>query len=173
MAQLLAALMNTLFAAGTVPLVYTIEKFGRRRIMMYSAVALTICMAIFVAMIGLENRTNATQWTAVAAIFVYNTVFGYGWIGVCWLYGPEVREYRVAAALTCADRWIDRAPQAQARWSCCWRIRRVALLLHYRLCWRYCAAECGLEDLDLDGAVLLRRHFLRLLHVPRGTSSLI
>lgn len=90
MAQLLAALMNTLFAAGTVPLVWTIEKFGRRSILLYSAIALTICMVIFVAMIGLPNPTLATQWTAVGAIFVYNTVFGYGWIGVCWLYGPEV-----------------------------------------------------------------------------------
>lgn len=90
LAQLLAAIMNTLFAAGTIPLVYTIERVGRRNVMMYSAVVLTVCMVIFVAMIGQPNPTPATQWTAVAAIFVYNTVFGYGWIGVCWLYGPEV-----------------------------------------------------------------------------------
>ncbi|KAI9168090.1 substrate transporter [Paramyrothecium foliicola] len=89
MSQLLAAIMNTVFALGTVPLVWTIEKVGRRNVMMYSAAVLTGCMAIFVAMIGLPNPTNATQWVAVAAIFVYNTVFGYGWIGVCWLYGPE------------------------------------------------------------------------------------
>ncbi|KAG7150209.1 Major facilitator superfamily transporter mfsA like protein [Verticillium longisporum] len=89
MAQLLAALMNTLFAAGTIPLVYTIEKFGRRNILMYSAVVLTMCTVVFVAIIGLPNPTGATQWTAVGAIFIYNTVFGYGWIGVCWLYEPE------------------------------------------------------------------------------------
>ena len=90
LAQLLAAIMNTFFAAGTIPLVYTIEKVGRRNVMMYSAVVLTVCMVVFVAMIGLPNPSIGTQWTAVAAIFVYNTVFGYGWIGVCWLYGPEV-----------------------------------------------------------------------------------
>jgi hypothetical protein len=90
MAQLLAAIMNTLFAAGTIPLVFTIEKVGRRAVMLWSAVALTVCMAVFVAMIGRPNPTPTTQWIAVAAIFVYNSVFGYGWIGVCWLYGPEV-----------------------------------------------------------------------------------
>jgi MFS family permease len=89
--KLLAAIMNTLFAAGTVPLVYTIEKVGRRNVMLYSAIVLTVCMSIFVAMISLPNPSAGTQWTAVAAIFVYNIVFGYGWIGVCWLYGPEVR----------------------------------------------------------------------------------
>jgi MFS family permease len=90
MAQLLAAIMNTAFALGTVPLIWTVERFGRRSILLWSAVVLTGCMVIFVTMIGLPNRTLATQWTAVAAIFVYNMVFGYGWIGICWLYGPEV-----------------------------------------------------------------------------------
>lgn len=82
--------MNTLFAAGTFPLPATIERFGRRGIMMWSAVGLTACMAIFVGMIGASKKTSGTQWTAVAAIIVYNFIFGYGWIGVCWLYGPEV-----------------------------------------------------------------------------------
>lgn len=91
MSQLLSALMNTLFAVGSVGLIFTIERFGRRNILIYSAMALTMCLVIFVAMIGLPNPTAATQWTAVAAIFVYNFVFGYGWIGVPWLYGPEVR----------------------------------------------------------------------------------
>lgn len=57
---------------------------------MYSAAGLTVCMIVFVAMIGVSDPTLATQWTAVAAVFVYNFLFGYGWIGVCWLYGPEV-----------------------------------------------------------------------------------
>ena len=103
MAQLLSALMNTLFAAGSVPLIFTIERFGRRKILMYSGATLTICLVIFVAMIGLPNRTDATQWTAVGAIFVYNFVFGYGWIGVPWLYGPEVRSQEVKTPL---QEWL-------------------------------------------------------------------
>jgi MFS family permease len=91
LSQLLAAVMATCFAAGTYPLPWTIERFGRRKILIWSAVILTICMIIFVAMIGLPNPTIATQWVAVASIIVYNFVFGYGWIGVPWLYGPEVR----------------------------------------------------------------------------------
>jgi MFS family permease len=92
LAHLLTAIMNTLFAAGTVPLVFTIERVGRRGVLIWSAMVWTICMVIFVAMIGLPNPTVATQWIAVTAIFVYNIVFGYGWIGVCWLYGPEVSD---------------------------------------------------------------------------------
>ncbi|OAL03659.1 general substrate transporter [Phaeosphaeriaceae sp. SRC1lsM3a] len=108
-AQLLAAVMNTLFAAGTVPLVFTIERVGRRAVLLWSAVALTVCMVVFVAMIGLPNPTPATQWTAVAAIFVYNSVFGYGWIGVCWLYGPEIAPLKLrhtGAAAGAFGEWL-------------------------------------------------------------------
>lgn len=93
MSQLLAAVMNTTFAAGSFLLPGTIERFGRRSIMIYSATGLTVCMTIFVAMIGAPHPTLATQWTAVAAAFLYNFIFGYGWIGVCWLYGPEVPSF--------------------------------------------------------------------------------
>ncbi|KAH6632880.1 general substrate transporter [Boeremia exigua] len=108
-AQLLAAVMNTLFAAGTIPLVFTIERVGRRAVLLWSAVALTGCMIVFVAMIGLPNPTPATQWTAVAAIFVYNSVFGYGWIGVCWLYGPEIAPLKLrhtGAAAGAFGEWL-------------------------------------------------------------------
>lgn len=82
--------MATGFAAGTYPLPWTIERLGRRNILIWSAVILTICMIVFVTMIGLSHPSAATQWVAVAAIVLYNFVFGYGWIGVPWLYGPEV-----------------------------------------------------------------------------------
>lgn len=90
LSQLLAAVMNTIFAIGSLFLPSTIEIFGRRNILMYSAGGLTICLSIFVAMIGSPGPTLAKQWIAVAAIIVYNLILGYGWIGVCWLYGPEV-----------------------------------------------------------------------------------
>jgi MFS family permease len=106
LAQLLAAIMNTLFATGTVGLPFTIERFGRRNILIYSAAGLTICMAVFVAMIAQANPTPSTQWTAVAFVVVYNFIFGYGWIGVCWLYGPEVSLMSSIADVIFADQHI-------------------------------------------------------------------
>ena len=110
MSQLLAAVMNTFFAIGTyckprqplsvkhtltLPSVTpgTIEKFGRRAIMLWSAVVLGISMLIFTVMIALPNPTLATQWTAIAFVIIYNLAFGYGWVGCPWLYGPEVRPF--------------------------------------------------------------------------------
>lgn len=88
--QLLAAVMNTCFAIGSFFTPSTIERFGRRKIMIYSTGGLTICLAVFIGMISSPDPTLAKQWMAVAAIAIYNIIFGYGLIGVCWLYGPEV-----------------------------------------------------------------------------------
>lgn len=109
LSQLLAAVMNTIFAIGSFFLPSTIEKFGRRNILMYSAGGLTICLSIFVAMIGSPGPTLAKQWVAVAAIIVYNFIFGYGWIGVCWLYGPEIAplQFRhIGGAASAFGEWL-------------------------------------------------------------------
>ncbi|RVX74849.1 hypothetical protein B0A52_01126 [Exophiala mesophila] len=90
LSQLLAAVMNTGFALGTVPLPWVIERLGRRRIMIWSAVALTAFMTVFVAMIGLPSPSTATQYTAVACIACWNFIFGFAFIGIPWLYGPEI-----------------------------------------------------------------------------------
>lgn len=87
---LLAAVMNTLLAIGTFLLPPTIERFGRRPIMLWSAVGCTVCMLVFVIMINLPTQTVATGWTAVAFVIMYNFFFGYGYAGVPWLYGVEV-----------------------------------------------------------------------------------
>jgi len=82
--------MNTMFAIGTYFLPSTIERFGRRPIMLWTALGCAISIMIFTIMISLEHPTLATQWTAVAFVIIYNFLFGYGWVGCPWLYGPEV-----------------------------------------------------------------------------------
>lgn len=88
--QLLAAVMETCFALGTWPLPWTIERFGRRKIMLWGAFAVSICMLVFIIMIGLPHQTKATEWTAVACVIAWMFIFGYSWNGAPWVYGPEV-----------------------------------------------------------------------------------
>lgn len=69
--QLLAAVMNTLFAIGTWFTPFLIERWGRRPMMFWTAVVCTITMAVFLAMQGLEHKTLATQWTAVVFVIIF------------------------------------------------------------------------------------------------------
>lgn len=92
LSQLLAAVMNTLFAAGTFFTPATIERGGRRGIMLWSGGVLSVLMLIFTVLVNLgeARTTDATQWAAVAALVAFVLVFGYGWIGIPWLYPSEV-----------------------------------------------------------------------------------
>lgn len=90
----------------------------------------------------------------------------YGWVGVCWLYGPEVSPDYTDLDHN-ADH-LDRTTQVPSCRRCSRSIRRMALLFHHCLCRRHCLEQCWMEDLDLDAAFLRSRNSIRLLHVPRG-----
>ncbi|CAN9172310.1 unnamed protein product [Alternaria alternata] len=109
LAQLLSAVMNTMFALGTYLLPATIERFGRQSIMLWSALVLALLMTVFVALIGLPKPTLGTQWGAAAIICVWNMVFGYGWVGVPWLYGPEIaplQQRHIGGAAGAFGEWL-------------------------------------------------------------------
>ncbi|KNG48354.1 sugar transporter stl1 [Stemphylium lycopersici] len=109
LSQLLAAVMNTMFALGTYPLPPTIERFGRQRVMLYSAFVCALLMTAFVALIGIPNPTISMQWGAAVVICIWNMVFGYGWVGVPWLYGPEIaplKHRHVGGAAGAFGEWL-------------------------------------------------------------------
>ena len=89
-ASLIAALSLTVQWMGSWVCIPTIERIGRRRIMIFTASIEACCMLIFVVLNMIENKTNATQWAAAMIMFPYLFFYGWGWVGCPWLYGPEV-----------------------------------------------------------------------------------
>lgn len=91
--SILAGVVTTFFAISTIPLVFTIEKLGRRTIMIGGSVVIIIALSIFMAMIGIpeDSKSTATQWVGVVMIILFHCCFGYAWNGVPWLYPIEVR----------------------------------------------------------------------------------
>lgn len=82
--------MNTIFALSCFPPIWTIERHGRRPMMFWTAGGCGICLIVFIAVQSVKTQTTALGWVAVAAIIIYNIIFGYGWLGPPWVYGPEV-----------------------------------------------------------------------------------
>lgn len=69
-------------------------------------------MLIYVVITTLPpSMTNvATNWTAVVIIILYEVIFAFGWLGTCWVYGPEIAplKYRhVAGSLGAAGEWFS------------------------------------------------------------------
>jgi hypothetical protein len=69
-------------------------------------------MLIYIVLTTLPPHmtTVGTNWAAVAIIILYEIVFAFGWLGTCWVYGPEIAplKYRhVAGSLGAAGEWFS------------------------------------------------------------------
>ncbi|KAL4891169.1 general substrate transporter [Aspergillus ambiguus] len=109
MASLLAAVSLTVQWGGSLVCIPTIERIGRRRIMMFTATVETCCMLIFVILNLIKQKSLATQWTAAMVMFPYLFMYGWGWVGCPWLYGPEIAplKYRhIGAAAGLLGVWL-------------------------------------------------------------------
>ena len=65
---------------------FIVDKYGRRALMMWGAVGLAVSMAVIGGSLSAatpENKTPAI--VATVFIFVYDTAFAIGWLGVTWV----------------------------------------------------------------------------------------
>ena len=107
--SLLSGVLNIFFALGCVPLYFTVERVGRRSVLLYGAIAMTIEITIFTVLVAVGSGHENIQWGAVAMIFIFLFTFGYAWQGCVWLYCSEIAplEYRhIGAAATAFGEWL-------------------------------------------------------------------
>lgn len=94
------------FLASWVP-VFTIEKFGRRRLMLFGAAGMSISMIILAITDSLKTTPGNIACTVF--LFVFNSCFAIGWLGMTWLYPAEIVPLKIRApanALSTSSNWI-------------------------------------------------------------------
>lgn len=109
---ILAGVLNTCFAIASYPPIWYIERVGRRAMMIWSALGCGVCMLIYIVLTTLPPHLSntGTNWGAVVIIILYEVIFAFGWLGTCWIYGPEIAplKYRhVAGSLGAAGEWFS------------------------------------------------------------------
>lgn len=85
------------FIAACVALL-VVDKYGRRKLMMWGAAGLAL--SLLVIGVSLSEATDANRKPAIVAtvfIFVYDTAFAIGWLGITWLYPAEITPIRIRA----------------------------------------------------------------------------
>ncbi|KAL5494751.1 hypothetical protein ACEPAI_212 [Sanghuangporus weigelae] len=105
--RIVAACNGTEYFLASLIAIFIIERVGRRRLMLYSAVGQTITM-ILLAILGSINNSVA-QVISCVLLFVFNSIFALGWLGMTWLYPAEIVGLRIRApanALSTASNWI-------------------------------------------------------------------
>ncbi|KAK8211458.1 hypothetical protein M8818_003111 [Zalaria obscura] len=112
-------LARILAAAGSVDYLifaciayFVIERYGRRKVMMTSAAACSICWIVIAITQGLSSKGGNSYVlgsVSVAFFFVFFASFGMGVLGVPWLYPTEINALEMrtkGASLAMATNWI-------------------------------------------------------------------
>lgn len=115
-ARVLACCLATFqTASSTIPL-FTVDRFGRRALFMFSTAGMGVCMAI-VAGAGTVSATNKSAGgVAVAFIFLYDFFFPIGCLGLTFLYATEVAPLKLRVPITAianATQWLAQFVVAQ------------------------------------------------------------
>ncbi|KAN0063120.1 hypothetical protein ACQY0O_004284 [Thecaphora frezii] len=112
-ARLLAAGNGTEYFIASIFALFMIDTLGRRNLMMSTAFMMSVSMAILAGSVYVvEQPHEGTPPEAyVAAVFLYffNTMFAFGWLGMTWLYPPEITPIRIrapASAIATSSNWL-------------------------------------------------------------------
>ncbi|KAJ5423082.1 Major facilitator superfamily domain general substrate transporter [Penicillium cf. griseofulvum] len=109
--KLLAACNGTEYLMAAFIPIYIIEKAGRRPLMLFGAAGMSLSMAVLAGTnyrLTVLNDSRAGIGQAVF-LFVFNTFFAIGWLGMTWLYPAEIVPLRIRAptnALATSANWI-------------------------------------------------------------------
>ncbi|KAI5458084.1 sugar transporter family protein [Mariannaea sp. PMI_226] len=107
LSRLLAALNGTEYFIASWPAVWLVERVGRRKLMLFGSIGQAVTMAVLCGVGTLDNK--GAQITGVVLLFVFNTFFAVGWLGMTWLYPAEITPLRIRApanALATSSNWI-------------------------------------------------------------------
>ncbi|KAJ5722775.1 hypothetical protein N7488_000810 [Penicillium malachiteum] len=115
MSRLISALNGTEYFAASWVAVFTVEKFGRRTLMIFGAIGMSLSMVILAITDSISSANKGTSKGTSAGIaqavflFVFNTFFAIGWLGMTWLYPAEIVPLKIRApanALSTSSNWI-------------------------------------------------------------------
>ncbi|KAA1466224.1 general substrate transporter [Dentipellis sp. KUC8613] len=105
--RIIAACNGTEYFLASLIAIALIDRIGRRKLMLFGAFGQTLTM-VLLAILG-SIDTPACRIVSTVLLFVFNSFFAVGWLGMTWLYPAEIVGLRIRApanALSTASNWI-------------------------------------------------------------------
>jgi sugar porter (SP) family MFS transporter len=97
--RILGAAMETIQPIGGLTGVFTIDRFGRRPLMLLSSAAMCVSMAICAGATSNPNNQGALI-AAIVFLFAFNYFYQIGFLGLTYLYSTEVAPLHFRAAIS-------------------------------------------------------------------------
>ncbi|KAJ4259549.1 hypothetical protein NW762_007478 [Fusarium torreyae] len=114
MQLIMSGVLNILQLIGVMTSLWTLDRFGRKTIVLTGSVLAVISLTITAIMVGLFSDSWATHraegWTSVAFLLFYMLVFGASWAPVPWAVPAEVFPSSLRAkgvAISTCSNWIN------------------------------------------------------------------
>ena len=107
LSRLIAACNGTEYFMASWIAVFTIERFGRRSLMIFGAAGMSVCMIVLAITDSIGSNKSGIGSTVF--LFLFNTAFAIGWLGMTWLYPAEIVPLRIRApanAVSTSANWI-------------------------------------------------------------------
>lgn len=107
-ASILAASLFTWQTLCSLIAVYTIDRLGRRKLMLFSATGMGCCMAIAAATVSYPDNRAAITVGGVC-LFMFSFFFPIGFLGLPFLYAAEIAPLRarvLITAISTGTSWI-------------------------------------------------------------------
>ncbi|KAH9809539.1 general substrate transporter [Teratosphaeria destructans] len=110
LARFMTGWLGTEYFAAACLALFVVDRLGRRRLMIWGAAGMATCLLIIGACLSKATpEYKAPAYAATVFIFIYNTCFAIGWLGVTWLYPAEVTPIRIRAqanGLSTSFNWL-------------------------------------------------------------------
>jgi sugar porter (SP) family MFS transporter len=107
-AEVLAAASQFSIILGSTICSFTVDRFGRRSLMMFSASSMSICFACLAGLVS-HPSDKAGLKAAVFFVFLYYVCYTLGWLGIPFLYASEIAPARQRAqicGISTAVSWL-------------------------------------------------------------------
>ena len=83
-ARIIAACNGTEYFLASLIAIFLIDRIGRRPLMLFGAIGQVITMVLLAVLGSIDN--SRTQVASAVLLFVFNSFFAVGWLGMTWLY---------------------------------------------------------------------------------------
>ncbi|KAI0832570.1 general substrate transporter [Trametes gibbosa] len=104
--RIIAAANGTEYFLASLIAIVLIDRVGRRPLMLFGAVGQTLTMVLLAVLGSVDS--SGTQVASAVLLFVFNSFFAIGWLGMTWLYPAEIVGLRIRApanAFSTASNW--------------------------------------------------------------------
>ena len=113
-ARVLSACLTTFQTCSSIIPIFTIDRFGRRKLFIFSAAGMAVCMAVVAGTASSKN--SGVAGVAVAFIYLYDFFYPIGFLGLTFLFATEVAPLKQRVRITAianATQWLCQFVVAQ------------------------------------------------------------